>query len=95
VLLKPLGHLSFKGKSKKEKGKKNDALNFAFFLFPFHGGQGGIRTPGALRTTVFETAAFDHSATCPYSILSHAATVRRKPNTSQQNAPTTQKATGR
>ncbi len=30
------------------------------------GGQGGIRTPGTRkRPTVFKTAAFDHSATCP------------------------------
>jgi hypothetical protein len=31
----------------------------------FSGGEGGIRTPGAHRSTVFKTAAINHSATSP------------------------------
>ena len=40
-----------------------------FELSPlFSGGEGEIRTHGTLAgSTVFETAAFDHSATSPYS----------------------------
>ena len=62
VLLKPLGHLS--------KTTSFECGNF----FKLHiqnpadrlNGQGGIRTPDALACiTVFETAAFDLSATCP------------------------------
>ena len=31
-----------------------------------YGGRGGIRTPGAIaRTTLFESAPFDHSGTLP------------------------------
>ena len=34
-----------------------------------NGGEGGIRTHGdASATTVFETAAIDHSATSPYQL---------------------------
>ncbi len=36
-------------------------------------GGGGIRTPGTLaRTTVFETAPFDHSGTPPNGIQAHS-----------------------
>ena len=39
-----------------------------------HPGQGGIRTPDTLAgITVFETVAFDHSATCPQAILLYRA----------------------
>jgi hypothetical protein len=31
----------------------------------FIGGEGGIRTPGPFGSTVFKTAAIDHSATSP------------------------------
>ena len=36
------------------------------------GGEGGIRTPdaGITDVTVFETAAFNHSATCPWQSVS-------------------------
>ncbi len=45
------------------------------------GGEGGIRTPGPRkRTTVFKTAAFDHSATSPEPEFSSAALAfARKP----------------
>jgi hypothetical protein len=34
------------------------------------GGETGIRTPGTLsRSTVFKTAAFDHSATSPVRVV--------------------------
>ena len=36
----------------------------------FYGGERGIRTLGTFaRTTVFETATFDHSATSPRQVL--------------------------
>ena len=35
-------------------------------MFKRNGGEGGIRTPGTRkRSTVFKTAAFNHSATSP------------------------------
>ena len=38
-----------------------------------YGGQTGIRTLGRLApTTVFETAPFDHSGTCPYLWLTNS-----------------------
>ena len=73
VLLKPLGHLS----NKKVMGDRSWVIGFGCVpviynlrlitsdLSP-HNGQGGIRTPDTLAgITVFETAAFDLSATCP------------------------------
>ena len=52
VRLKPLGHLS----------------HFRLSTFAFdNGGEGGIRTPDTREgITVFETAAFNHSATSPF-----------------------------
>ena len=52
--LKPF-HLFSKGWSRKIKN-----------LMEKYGGRGGIRTPGAIaRTTLFESAPFDHSGTLP------------------------------
>ncbi len=46
------------------------ARNFlSAFLRGTHGGETGIRTQGPLaRSTVFKTAAFDHSATSPVTL---------------------------
>ena len=68
VLLKPLGHLSYWIKNFEWRIKKSILLflNSSFKILNFQTGQGGIRTPDTLAgITVFETAAFDHSATCP------------------------------
>ena len=44
------------------------------FFFRFKCGEGGIRTPGpCYRSTVFKTAAFDHSATSPKKDLNNFA----------------------
>lgn len=48
-----------------KKGSKT-ATHAVIEPFIFLCGKGEIRTPGTIaRTTVFETAAFDHSATFP------------------------------
>ena len=45
-----------------------------------HGGEGGIRTHGPLaRSTVFETAPFDHSGTSPYRIYSRETSPGKQP----------------
>src|SRR6476469_224009 len=79
VRLKPLGHLSVlraNSKCKMQNAKLSVALNSAFCILHFafsrasasrNGGEGGIRTPDTREgITVFETAAFNHSATSPY-----------------------------
>src|SRR5437870_9772865 len=44
-----------------------DIKHSTFNLPAAHGGEGGIRTPDTRKgITVFETAAFSHSATSPY-----------------------------
>ena len=50
----------------------------ACFIYDNPGGGGGIRTPGTLaRSTVFKTAAFNHSATPPQQDASFS-TVRTR-----------------
>ena len=69
VLLKPLGHLS---KGKDEIGRMKDENYYpSSFLFHLavHPDREGFEPPVLCSTTVFETAAFDHSAICPRSIL--------------------------
>ncbi len=47
-----------------------DIKPLRFFQARFFGGGGGIRTHGTFaRTTVFETAPFDHSGTPPQKIF--------------------------
>src|SRR5271170_514384 len=66
----------------KRAGKRGCAPCAALFVFKrweICGGEGEIRTPGTREgSTVFETAAIDHSATSPYpedSILSSSAQI--------------------
>jgi hypothetical protein len=80
VRLKPLGHLSvLRTKLKIENYKLKMCIktrrifNFQFFIFNFrtfsarYGGEGGIRTLDTREgITVFETAAFNRSATSPF-----------------------------
>ena len=50
------------------------------YLLPRSGGEGGIRTHGALaRPTVFETATFNHSVTSPLAISPYPAVPGKTP----------------
>ncbi len=77
MLLKPLGHLSKTYELPTSAGitldiqavkaERHRHFGAAVSRPSTWSGQGGIRTPDTLACiTVFETAAFDHSATCPW-----------------------------
>ncbi len=62
-----------KGKRKRAKRTARSILPFTFLLLPFHADREGFEPPVPCSTMVFETTAFDHSATCQEGILQHRA----------------------
>ena len=76
VRLKPLGHLSSNAECRVQNAELREVSHHLSFFCILHsaflhslvsGGEGGIRTPDTRKgITVFETAAFSHSATSPF-----------------------------